>query len=330
MTESTIAPPEEESADEDAAPAAPAAKSVYGQISIDELDRPEYDEAEFDQLAQMYDESFSGIKEGEVVQGRVVGVQAGEVLVDIGFKSEGMVAIKEFGDDLEAIAIGREVEVFLEIVEDLEGRVVLSKQKADFMRVWDEIKASHDSGNTVKGKLQRRIKGGIVVDLFGVEAFLPGSQIDIRQVKNFDQFLGKEFDFKIIKLNKARRNIVVSRRAVLEEERECMRQQIITELEDGQIREGDVMLLPPGIPHSPQRGANTVGMVVERKRPETMEDQFVVYCEKCDHQVFHSQFHLVDIVRQLKPLMENFWSDEANRTCSNCGAVVQPAAKSDD
>ena len=108
------------------------------------------------------------------------------------------------------------------------------------MRVWDEIKASHDSGNTVKGKLQRRIKGGIVVDLFGVEAFLPGSQIDIRQVKNFDQFLGKEFDFKIIKLNKARRNIVVSRRAVLEEERECMRQQIITELEDGQIREGDV------------------------------------------------------------------------------------------
>lgn len=102
------------------------------------------------------------------------------------------------------------------------------------------------------------------------------------------------------------------------------------EYRDIQIREGDVMLLPPGIPHSPQRGANTVGMVVERKRPETMEDQFVVYCEKCDHQVFHSQFHLVDIVRQLKPLMENFWSDEANRTCSNCGAVVQPAAKSDD
>ena len=219
---------------------AETAKTVYGNVDIEELDRPEYSEEQMMEFNDLYDESFSGIKEGEVVQGRVVSVQGGEVLVDIGFKSEGMVAIKEFGDDLEAIAIGREVEVFLENVEDLEGRVVLSKQKADFMRVWDEIKASHDSGNTVKGKLQRRIKGGIVVDLFGVEAFLPGSQIDIRQVKNFDQFLGKEFEFKIIKLNKARRNIVVSRRAVLEEERERMRQQIITELEDGQVREGDV------------------------------------------------------------------------------------------
>ena len=130
--------------------------------------------------------------------------------------------------------MGHEVEVFLENVEDLEGRVVLSKQKADFMRVWDEIKDSHDAGTTVKGKLMRRIKGGIVVDLFGVEAFLPGSQIDIRQVKNFDQFLGQQFDFKIIKLNKTRRNIVVSRRAVLEEERERLRREIIKELDEGQ------------------------------------------------------------------------------------------------
>ena len=236
MTEDTQTTVEE---DADVA-VAETAKPIYGNVDIEELDRAEYSEEQMEEFNALYDESFSGIKEGEVVQGRVVGVQAGEVLVDIGFKSEGMVAIKEFGDDPEAIAIGTEVEVFLENVEDLEGRVVLSKQKADFMRVWDEIKASHDSGNTVKGKLQRRIKGGIVVDLFGVEAFLPGSQIDIRQVKNFDQFLGKEFEFKIIKLNKARRNIVVSRRAVLEEERERMRQQIITELEDGQIREGVV------------------------------------------------------------------------------------------
>ncbi|MEE2833471.1 MAG: 30S ribosomal protein S1 [Candidatus Latescibacterota bacterium] len=240
MTESTIAPPEEESADEDAAPAAPAAKSVYGQISIDELDRPEYDEAEFDQLAQMYDESFSGIKEGEIVQGKVVNINPNEVLVDIGFKSEGAIPIKEFGDDPSAIEIGQEVEVFLENVEDLEGRVVLSKQKADFMRVWDGIKEAHDNGSTVRGRLMRRIKGGIVVDLLGVEAFLPGSQIDIRQVKNFDQYLGNEYKFKIIKLNKARRNIVVSRRSVLEEEREKMRQTLVAELEDGQIREGVV------------------------------------------------------------------------------------------
>jgi small subunit ribosomal protein S1 len=238
MTETTAAP--EELSTETSAVAEPPAKPVYGQISIEELDKPEYDEAAFDELAQMYDQSFSGIKEGEIVQGRVVNINPNEVLVDIGFKSEGAIPIKEFGDDPNAVGIGQEVEVFLENVEDLEGRVVLSKQKADFMRVWDSIKEAHDNGTTVRGRLMRRIKGGIVVDLLGVEAFLPGSQIDIRQVKNFDQYLGNEYEFKIIKLNKARRNIVVSRRSVLEEEREKMRTELVSELEDGQIREGVV------------------------------------------------------------------------------------------
>lgn len=214
-------------------------KPEYGNISIEELDTPEYSDEERQQFAAMYESSFTGIKEGEIVKGRIVGIHPQEVLIDIGFKSEGAISIREFSDP-EGIEIGHEVEVFLENVEDLEGRVVLSKQKADFMRVWDEIKDSHDAGTTVKGKLTRRIKGGIVVDLFGVEAFLPGSQIDIRQVKNFDQFLGRQFDFKIIKLNKARRNIVVSRRAVLEEEREKLRREIIKELEEGQVREGVV------------------------------------------------------------------------------------------
>lgn len=242
MTQATADTEQEQSTDDAAveAPKAPAAKPVYGQITIDEFDRPEYDEARFDELSQMYDQSFSGIKEGEIVQGKVVNINPNEVLVDIGFKSEGAVPLKEFGDDPSAIAIGTEVEVFLENVEDLEGRVVLSKQKADFMRVWDSIKQAHDDGTTVRGRLMRRIKGGIVVDLLGVEAFLPGSQIDIRQVKNFDQYLGNEYEFKIIKLNKARRNIVVSRRSVLEEEREKMRQSLVSELEDGQIREGVV------------------------------------------------------------------------------------------
>ena len=216
------------------------AAPVYGQASIEELERPEYDEQEFEQLARMYDESFSGIKEGEIVKGKVVNVSSGEVLVDIGFKSEGAIPIREFGDDPAAIAVGQEIDVFLENVEDLEGCVVLSKQKADFMRVWDSIKDAHEGGTTVRGRLMRRIKGGIVVDLLGVEAFLPGSQIDIRQVKNFDQYLGNEYEFKIIKLNKARRNIVVSRRSVLEEEREKMRRELVAELEDGQMREGVV------------------------------------------------------------------------------------------
>jgi small subunit ribosomal protein S1 len=220
--------------------APPAEKPVYGNVSIEELDAPEYNEDQFGEMMALYDESFSGIKEGEIVKGKIMTITASDVLVDIGFKSEGAVPLKEFGDDPSAVEIGAEVEVFLENVEDSEGRVVLSKQKADFMRVWDHIKEAHDTGNTVQGRLMRRIKGGIVVDLFGVEAFLPGSQIDIRQVKNFDQFIGEEFPFKIIKLNKARRNIVVSRRAVLEEERSRMRAEIIKELDEGQIREGVV------------------------------------------------------------------------------------------
>ena len=225
--------------EETTAVAEPLEKPIYGNVSIEELEKPEYNEDQFTEFMALYEESISGIQEGQIVQGTVVSIGPSEVMVDIGFKSEGAVSIKEFSDPA-AIEVGQEVEVFLENVEDQDGQVVLSKQKADFMRVWDSIKEAHDTGNTVEGRLMRRIKGGIVVDLFGVEAFLPGSQIDIRQVKNFDQFIGQEFPFKIIKLNKARRNIVVSRRAVLEEERSRMREEIIKVLEEGQVREGVV------------------------------------------------------------------------------------------
>ncbi len=217
----------------------PEEEVVYGNVRAEELDAPEYTEEQMNEFMALYEESISGIEEGQIVKGNIASVGPSEILVDIGFKSEGIVPIKEFSDP-ENIEIGQEIEVFLEDIEDQEGQVILSKQKADFMRVWDNIKEAHDTGSTVTGKLQRRIKGGIVVDLFGVDAFLPGSQIDIRQVKNFDQFIGQEFPFKIIKLNKARRNIVVSRRAVLEEERERMRKEIIKELEEGQVREGVV------------------------------------------------------------------------------------------
>ena len=234
MTEETTVTEEPQEATE-----APQEAPVYGNVSIEELEKPEYDQAQFDEFMALYEESISGIKEGQIVKGTVVSIGPSEVMVDIGFKSEGAVSIKEFSDP-ESIEAGQEIDVFLEDVEDQDGQVVLSKQKADFMRVWDLIKDAHDTGNTVEGRLMRRIKGGIVVSLFGVEAFLPGSQIDIRQVKNFDQFIGHEFPFKIIKLNKARRNIVVSRRAVLEEERARMREEIVKVLEEGQTREGIV------------------------------------------------------------------------------------------
>ena len=216
-----------------------ADKPQYGTISAEELEQPEYSDAQLEEMMALYDDSISDIQDGQIVTGSIVSANDSEVMIDIGFKSEGAVSIREFNDP-SSISVGQEIEVFLENVEDQEGQVVLSKQKADFMRVWDSIKEAHDTGNTVQGRLMRRIKGGIVVDLFGVDAFLPGSQIDIRQVKNFDQFLGQEFPFKIIKLNKARRNIVVSRRAVLEEEREKMREEIVKVLEEGQIREGVV------------------------------------------------------------------------------------------
>ncbi len=203
------------------------------------LDESEYSEDEFNEMMDLYDETMDSIEQGEIVQGTVLAIQDGTVVVDIGFKSEGTIDLSEFGEPPN-IEVGSEVEVYLENVEDQEGQVVLSKQKADFMRVWDRIKDAHDANQIVEGRLVRRIKGGIVVDLFGVDAFLPGSQIDIKQVKNFDQFIGEVFPFRIIKLNKNRRNIVVSRRVVLEEERERLRKQILETLEVGQVRQGMV------------------------------------------------------------------------------------------
>ena len=203
------------------------------------LDESEYSEAEFNEMMELYEETLETIKQGEIVMGTVRSIHDGIVVVDIGFKSEGAIPLSEFGDP-PAIEDGDEIEVFLESIEDQEGQVVLSKTKADFMRVWDRIKDAYDSDQIVEGRLMRRIKGGIVVDLFGVDAFLPGSQIDIKQVKNFDQFLGNVYPFRIIKLNKNRRNIVISRRVVLEEERSRLRKQILATLEVGQLRQGSV------------------------------------------------------------------------------------------
>lgn len=213
--------------------------STVDAIKLTDLDVEEYSEQEFDELLKMYDETLSDLKEGEIVRGTVMGVTRDDIIVDVGFKSEGIIPIVEFPEPI-TIKVGDKIDVYLESVEDQNGQLVLSKQKADFLRVWDNIRESHESGALVAGKLVRRIKGGIVVDLFGVEAFLPGSQIALRQVPNFDELIGKMMDLKIIKLNKNRRNIVVSRRVVLEDERDKMRSQLLKEIEIGQVREGTV------------------------------------------------------------------------------------------
>jgi small subunit ribosomal protein S1 len=195
--------------------------------------------AALSEMLGVYEESMKEIEEGQIVNGTVLRVGENEVMVDVGFKSEGVIALSEFPEPVN-IRVGDRIDVYLERLENQDGLVVLSKQRADFLRVWGRIKDAYDAGSIVEGRLVRRIKGGVVVDLFGVEAFLPGSQVALRQVPNLDDLINQIFTFKIIKLNKRRRNIVVSRRVVLEEERNKKKERLIQELEKGQIREGVV------------------------------------------------------------------------------------------
>ncbi|MBN1213458.1 MAG: 30S ribosomal protein S1 [candidate division Zixibacteria bacterium] len=208
-------------------------------VKITDVSGVVYDKAEYDSMVEMYDSTIKDIKEGEIVKGKVLGVTMNDVIVDVGFKSEGIIPINEFPLPVN-ISVGEEIEVYLEQIEDSNGQLILSKKKADFMRVWDRIRDVHDAGDTIEGNVTRRIKGGVVVDIMGVDAFLPGSQISLRQVPDFDALIGEEMTVKIIKLNKTRRNIVVSRRVVLEEEREKMRSTLLNEITVNQIRQGVV------------------------------------------------------------------------------------------
>ncbi|HTS87131.1 MAG TPA: 30S ribosomal protein S1 [Gemmatimonadales bacterium] len=197
----------------------------------------DYSTDEYEQMLSMYEGTMSQIVEGEIVKSKVLRITDSAVILDVGFKSEGSVPLDEFK---EPPAPGDEVEVFLEHLEDQEGAVVLSKKKADFMRVWEKIKQAHESDQPVQGTLVKKIKGGVVVNLMGVDAFLPGSQIALRRVPNIDELLGQTYEFKIIKLNKRRRNIVVSRRVILENERAHKREHLMKELAVGQVRKGVV------------------------------------------------------------------------------------------
>ena len=192
---------------------------------------------EFTKLLGDYAQDLPNIREGEIVEAKVLQVTENAVILEFGFKSEGSVALDEFKDPPSA---GEEVEVLLESLEDDDGVVVLSKKKADFLRVWEKIKDAHEADQPVKGTLVHKIKGGVTVDLMGVDAFLPGSQIALRRVPNIEDLIGDTYKFKIIKLNKRRRNIVVSRRVILETERERKRETLVKELLVGQVREGVV------------------------------------------------------------------------------------------
>ncbi len=214
-------------------------ESTVQAVRITDVAGVVYDPEEYQQMVDMYDGTIKSIKEGEVVSGRVIGINRDDVIVDVGFKSEGIIPMAEFQQPI-TVKMGDEIEVFLEQIEDSHGQLILSKQKADFMRVWEKIREVHDSGEKISGIVARRIKGGLVVDIMGVDAFLPGSQVALRQVPDFDALIGDSMDVKIIKINKSRRNIVVSRRVVLEEEREKMRAHLLNEIAVGQVRQGIV------------------------------------------------------------------------------------------
>ncbi len=199
----------------------------------------EYTSDEYEQMMDMYNGTLASIEEGEIVKSIVLEIRENMVVLDIGFKSEGTIPLEEF-KDMPDLKVGDEVEVLLEHLEDQEGSVVLSKKKADFMRVWERIRVAYESDQPVEGTLVKKIKGGVVVDLMGVDAFLPGSQIALRRVPNIDELLGQRYEFKIIKLNKRRRNIVVSRRVILETERAGKREKLMKELEKDQVRKGVV------------------------------------------------------------------------------------------
>jgi small subunit ribosomal protein S1 len=199
----------------------------------------EYGDTERNDLVKMYEGTLGKISEGEIVRGRIVAIGDTEVTVDIGFKSEGNVPLAEF-KNRDELKVGDIIEVFLEAVENKDGVLVLSRKRADFMRIWERVTKSFETGEVLQGRCVRRIKGGIVVDLLGIDAFLPGSQIDVRPVRDFDAFIGKTMDFRVVKINGPSENVVVSHKILVEEEMSGQRKAIIESLEKGQILEGTV------------------------------------------------------------------------------------------
>ena len=203
------------------------------------MDEREYSESEYKELTKLYESTLNSISEGEIVKGKVVHIADNQVTVDIGFKSEGTIPASEF-PHIKEMKIGDVIEVFLESVENKDGQLILSRKRADFMRVWERVVKSFETGEVLKGRCMRRTKGGIVVDLLGIDAFLPGSQIDVRPVRDFDAFIGREMEFRVVKVNHPSENVVVSHKVLVEEELAGQRKAILDSLEKGQILEGHV------------------------------------------------------------------------------------------
>jgi small subunit ribosomal protein S1 len=216
----------------------PAEQEAPQVAEAQEAPSPE-DDLNMEDMEALYEQSFRTIQEGEVAKGTIVAVEKDYVVVDIGYKSEGQIDINEFkdADGVIQAEVGQEVDVLLERTEDDEGTIILSKEKAAKIKVWDEISRVYNDDGEITGTIVGRVKGGMSVDI-GVPAFLPGSQVDLRPVRNLDALVGQTFDFKILKFNKKRSNIVLSRRVLLEKEREVKKTETLKVLETNQVMQG--------------------------------------------------------------------------------------------
>ncbi len=192
-----------------------------------------------EQLEQAYDGTLNKVADNEVVMGTVTAINKREVIVNIGYKSDGIIPVSEFRYNPE-LKVGDEVEVYIENTENKKGQLLLSHKRARESRSWDRVNEALDSQEIVKGYIKCRTKGGMIVDVFGIEAFLPGSQIDVKPIRDYDVFVGKTMEFKVIKINQEYRNVVVSHKALIEEELEQQKKEIISKLEKGQVLEGTV------------------------------------------------------------------------------------------
>jgi small subunit ribosomal protein S1 len=214
---------------------------IADKLNIEEGDMEDGDIEDMESLEALYEQSLRNIQEGEVIRGRVVQTSDDYVMVDIGYKSEGQIPIEEFRDESGKVevAVGDEVDVLLEYQDDDEGTISLSKEKAAKIKVWDDISHIYNDDGIIEGKVISKVKGGLAVDI-GIQAFLPGSQVDLRPVRNLDSLIGNAYPFKILKYNKKRRNVVLSRRVILEQERESLKSETLAGLEDSKIVEGIV------------------------------------------------------------------------------------------
>ena len=196
-----------------------------------------YSVEEHNRMLELYDNTLSEVKEKEVVMGTVVGITDREVLLNIGFKSDGLVPASEFRD-MPELKMGDEIEVYVENQEDPNGQLVLSRKKAKVITAWQKIQRALDEDLVIDGFVKRRTKGGLIVDIFSIEAFLPGSQIDVKPIRDFDIFVGKKMEVKVVKINYANDNVVVSHKVLIEKDLEAQRAQILNNLEKGQVLEG--------------------------------------------------------------------------------------------